>query len=272
MYLEKEKNQKFVERLINIGSCIGKESKEDFKKTRENIFDITNMLVGELGLGGSVDVEQYDKLEKELFPGFFRHALAENIYNELKSQHNFQKGKFEKIRYENTERFDSKKIHIPAEYLCFYFNMAESKKWCDAKLIIGPFNNSKSDIFLKLFIEMNVERSLPGLLRYKSKSTDMGRRLIKFEEQGKEVDGIKISEPKPQTGKEKLAPIDFEDGERLDELYRETYPAVAKDIAERVGEAFQEARINELTGKDDPQKTGKTLSILEFMKQVQLID
>jgi hypothetical protein len=271
MYLEKEKNQKFVERLINIGSCIGKESMEDFEKTRENIFDITNMLVGELGLGGSVDVEQYDKLEKEIFPGFFRHALAENIYNELKSQHNFQKGKFEKIRYEYNDRKQ------PAEYLCFNFNMAESKKWCDAKLIIGPFNNeNKSDIFLKLFIEKNVDRSLPGLLKYKFKQTDMERRLIKFEEQGKEVEGINISVPKPQADQEnrkvKLEPIDFEDGERLDELYREIYPAVAKDIAERVGEAFQEAKINELTGKDDPQKTGRTLSILEFMKQVQLID
>jgi hypothetical protein len=66
VYLKKESLKLIGESLLKMGDCIGSESADNYFVLRNCIFTIINTLSKELSLGGEIDVNLYEQLEKKM--------------------------------------------------------------------------------------------------------------------------------------------------------------------------------------------------------------
>jgi hypothetical protein len=266
MYLkDSQTRQNFVDCLIDIGKCLGKETEENYKTIKNNVFEIINILIKDLELGGSVDKEQHEHLAKMLFPGFFKKAIEKEIFNELQKRGNcFLEGQYESVYFDDNE------------YLCFYFDTVKSAGVNFAKIIIGPFKSSGADtgqIEFNFYTELNGDwwrpdnnENMPALAHYKTAGSGWGRRIIKTKETIKHD----ISRPIDNEDKGQDYILNFNNMTELENKYLPNYQKVAKVLAERVGKVIDQEKINEIDIELKP--TGKTLSIIEFMQRQKLIE
>jgi len=264
MYLkEPETRKEFVDCLINIGECLGKETEENFDRIKENVFKIINILVEDLGLGGTIDKDQHTLLAKTLFPGFFKKAIEKEIFNVLQTRGNyFLEGQFESVYCDDNE------------YLCFYFDTSKTTAGANfAKIIIGPFRSGSGDagqIRIDFYTELNrdwwcANENWPTLGHYKAAGSGWYRRLIKTKE-GISHD-IYLPIGKEDKGEEYL--LNFGNKAQL-EKYLRKYTTVAKVLAERVGKFIDQKMIwvKDKEGND----TKEDLTIIEFMPLYKLIE
>jgi hypothetical protein len=269
MYLKKpeksdepDKREKFINCLIGIGECLDKETDDNFDKIKENVFEIINILVKDLGLGGTIDKEQHTNLAKALFPGFFRKTIEKEIFNVLQTRSShFLGGQYEPVYYEDNE------------YLCFYFNTQKTAGSNFAKIIIGPFKTGSNDagkIRIDFYTEMYMDswcpkENLPTLYNYKLKETGWWRRIIQTKEDISH--DIYLPMEGEKKGEEYL--LNFGNIKEL-EKYLRKYPTIAKVLAERVGKFIDQKIIwvKDKKGND----TKEDLTIIEFMKLYKLIE
>jgi len=279
MYLDETSSRKFVQCLIKIGESIRID--ENYSKTKENIFAIINILVKDIMHDPNVDddheyvsLDNYNLLEEELFPGLFKKAIAEEIFEVLKSKNCFSRWEYKDVYYAGYE------------FLCYYFDTKETTGYSEcAKIIIGPLAKRSNkwpnwDSQIDLYIDNDIEnwpkqnKKMPSLYHYKEDEEGWYRRTIGFKEEirdifkpmdnGKEeIDEEEINNDTKETYK-----IDFADKAGI-KKYLENYRNVAKALAARVEKFMDRARIIEkdLRGRD----TGTELSIIEFMQKNGLI-
>jgi len=265
IYLDEDTSEDFVKCLIKIGQCIETETEENSRVTKENIFNIINILVKKLELGGSVNQTQHEELEKELFPGFFKKAIAAEMYKALKTEFNcLMEGKYDTL-------IDG------SDYLTFPLNTMKTAGFQCAKFIVGPFKGKNNEpagkVFIDLYIENSVEsfpnkEGIADIGKYKDKGSRFSRRLIKTRQI---VNNHDIYKPisKDDDDQEEFT-INFADLNELKKTYGSRYQKVAETLAERAGKFIKMERIIEKDAEGN--NTANELSYVEFLRKVRLVE
>jgi uncharacterized membrane protein len=277
-----DKSKAFIDCLIEIGNCLGEETKNSYNSIKKNVFNIVNILVEDLELGGKIDEDQHTRLMNTLLPGFFKKAIEKEIFNVLHGKsRSFLHGKYEPFYYDNNE------------YLCFYCDTEKTTGVNFAKIIIGPLkewqnnNDGKTEwidkdmgIYFCADKEQNGWRpneNMPYLGQYKAGKAGEWYRIIST----KGVLINSISKPLECTdvnkkiddllGDSKIeCHLNFGKTAELSDNYSFNYKEIAKVLAKRVEIFFDLERIDI---KDmDGNPTGESLSIIEFMKLYNLIE
>jgi uncharacterized membrane protein len=273
IYLEdKDKRKDFVDYLIKIGECLGKEEGENYDTIKENVFFIIGILVEDLELGGKVDKDQHDRLAETLFPGFFKKAIATEITKVLQDKHScFSEGKYGYVHYEDNQ------------FLYFDINTMKKAGGNFAKLIIGPFigkagYNEAGQIGINLFYEKDWENwpndeNMSSLYDYRAGESGWWRRILRF---NGDVYMLSICDPIDEEDKEVKAKgekyiINFANEAELKKKHLTNYQKVSKILAYRVGKVIEQEKID-LKAKDLDGKEPKALSIIEFLKHMKLIE
>ena len=277
MYLkDPETRKEFVDCLINIGDCLGKGTDENYKNIKNNIFGIINILVKDLGLGGSVDEEQHERLTKKLLPGFFKKVIEKEIFNVMQGMSkSFLPGRYEPFYYDNNE------------YLCFYCDTEKTAGVNFAKIIIGPLKEFRENDGQKEWINGDIgvyfcadinwngwrpDENMPYLGDYKAGKAGEWYRIIKTKGIIKDSNitcPIKRANDKEPEDKG-VYRINFGKTDELADKYSVNYPDIARVLAKRVGIFFDEEKIDLKNLEGNP--TGEAVSIIEFMRLYKLIE
>jgi len=149
LYLKKKSQRKITEPLEKLAECIGIEMNdgnapyallssadsvalnENYNKLREYIFSIINILIDDLGLGGNMDINIQNELEKSTFPYLLNQTLLEEVDNLFIKR---DSALFKKAYY--TECIDGPFIIIPIK----------GKITPGGEIQIGPFSDSNQNV------------------------------------------------------------------------------------------------------------------------------
>ena len=152
LYLKKESQRKITEPLARLAECIRIEMNDgnapyalsssdyladlnkNYYKLRDNIFSIINILIHDLGLGGNMDVNMQDELERSMFSYLLSQTLLEEADNLFIKK---DSALFNKAFY--SKYIDGPFIIIPIK----------GKRTPGGRIEIGPFSNSNKNELLR---------------------------------------------------------------------------------------------------------------------------
>jgi hypothetical protein len=232
-----------------------------------------NVLVKDLGLGGKVNVEQHNDLEKTLFPGLFRKALEKEIFEALRDVYpGFLRGTYEKLH-----------VLDGVEWLSFCFPVETHLGYSNdyVKIIIGPFmadafqewvipGKIRVGLFLDIPIEHFLLRDGKNINLYKATDKNFGRRIIQLSACD-DLGLIPINKPlykdflNGKTDEEDKAGefcLNFGAPDELRKKHQGDYIHVAKTIAYRTAKVVQ---IGKPIRYDDDGHEAGNLSIIDFL-------
>jgi hypothetical protein len=206
-------------KLSDLGACIGKKSYEDYRKLRQNVIDIINILSMDIDLGGQIDSSIMDEHDKIVFPALFRKMILDSLDTELSTANPdspLGPGKYEFIREGSYN----------PEYLSFDF-----KKFEGCKMIIGPLAHPN-----QLKLSFMADTRYTQINDYRAKSSTWRKRI--------NIEADLRSPLKDENDKDPAPVLDFSNMEAM-EIFRtkkRDFPAV---LAGRTAHHFSELKIGD---------------------------
>jgi hypothetical protein len=146
IYLKDNSIENIKRSLLLIGNCIDKETLDDYLLLRNNVIAIINTLCNEINLGGKIDINKVEELDRKMFPVIFQKTLIKEFRKKIIGDGDL----FYKPQL--------KRAYNNSQWLFFKF-----KKYPDCKIVIGPFGDVDN-----LKIRLDVNRKLHQFDHYRN--------------------------------------------------------------------------------------------------------